>query len=386
MTRKILFSLLVIGAVVAAFGAITYAIFSDNIASDVQEFAAGTVNIEIYANEAWYEELFDTTLDMDNMEPGDCSEQLVVVHNKGSLPVDLWNWIYTWHVPSGPPDPPNIFNCDPNPACNMKVWKEFVSDDFDQNDEKLYPDCDLMPPAERNPGVNCLVGGEHETWRLKACLPLCAGNSCQGGTGQMRIFFHAVQQSNLDGYECVKLEDKGPPDWIPDPTTLPHGNVCYKAIDTGTNGLTDALHIIVNAYGLKGNADFQLALDGGDTNDPHDAGCTGQDDDLASMCGSPRDLYTCGYWNWGASNLSDTCQASNGGEGVWNYAGVYGGVHSDGTGASDGTISYDATLSGLPARTYTVKANVKEITGAPPGTAWTSVLTGLDYLQFTIDE
>ena len=36
MTRKILFSLLVIGAVVAAFGAITYAIFSDNIASDEQ--------------------------------------------------------------------------------------------------------------------------------------------------------------------------------------------------------------------------------------------------------------------------------------------------------------------------------------------------------------
>ncbi len=35
---------------------------------------------------------------------------------------------------------------------------------------------------------------------------------------------------------------------------------------------------------------------------------------------------------------------------------------------------------------YVVKSNVKEITGTPPGTAWTSVLTGLDYLRFTIDE
>jgi hypothetical protein len=300
-----------------------------------------------------YDELFPTTLDMDTMEAGDCKTQVVRVNNKGTLPVHLWNWIYTWG---------DIFNCDPNPNCNMYVKKTLVAESNldldDEIDEKIVP-----------------TGWED--YELEACLPLCAGNNCQDKTGQMRIFFHAVQQSHLDGYECVKLEDKDAPDWIPDPTTLPHGNVCYKVVpDTDSDGIED-LHIVVNAYGLTADADFQLALDGGDMNDSQDGACTTQDDALAGMV--PGDLYSSGYWNWGTF-LEATCNATNGGEGVWNYAGVYGGVSSDGSGA----ISYGATLTGLPQGSYVVKQNVKEVTGALPGTNWTSVLSGLDYLQFTI--
>jgi hypothetical protein len=91
------------------------------------------------------------------------------------------------------------------------------------------------------------------------------------------------------------------------------------------------------------------------------------------------DLYEAGYWNWGTF-LEGACDPSSGGEGVWNYAGVYGGVVSDGVGA----ISYADTLSGLPSGDYVVKAHVKEIIGAIPGTSWPVVLSEVDYIRFTI--
>jgi len=346
MTRKILLSVLVIGALLVAVAGITMAVFSDNEASDDQFFTAGTVNIEVGEDVDPEDGLFDTTLDMPNMEAGDCEEQIIRVSNVGTLDVNLWNWIYT----SG-----DIFSCDPNASCNMTVTKEFWAEqDPPDGTQEFIP------------------SGGWEEYKLKACLPLCAGNDCQGDSGEMRMFFHAVQDSNLEGYECVKLEDKDAPDWIPDPTTPAHGNVCYKV--DGSD-----LEVVLNGYSLTPLANFQLALDGGDTNDGEDAGCTTQDANLLSM--SP-DIYVAGYWNWGTYLEQPNCLPNNGGEGVWNYAGVYSGdaVTAGGT----GSISYAGTLSGLPGGSYVVKANVKEVTGALPGTVWTGVLSGLDYLRFTI--
>lgn len=337
MTRRIVGSLLIITAVLAAFGAITFAVFSDNVGSDMQEFAAGTVDINVNAQQ----NNFSTDLDMDNMEAGDCSSDEFVVTNTGSLAVDLWNWTYTYG---------DIFSCDPNPECNMDVSMS------------LADDSDALPNhLDEN--------GGSETYDVEACLPLCAGNGCQATTGKVRFYFHAVQESNLEGYECVKLEDKGPPTWFPKPLTPPHGNLCYKV--DGSD-----LEVVVNAYGLTNDTNFQLDLTGGDMNDQEDGACTTQDDNLAGMSSDP---YVAGYWNWGTV-LEGSCNPSNGGEGVWNYAGVFGGVSSDGTGA----ISYSATLSGLPADSYVVKAHVKEIIGTPPGTAWPVVLSEVDYIRFTI--
>jgi predicted ribosomally synthesized peptide with SipW-like signal peptide len=339
MTRKILYSLLIIGAVLLAFGAITFAVFSDNTGSDIQEFAAGTVDINVNGQQNG----FDTELDMEKMEAGDCETDTFVVTNTGTLPVNLWSWTYTYG---------DIFSCDPNPDCNMYV--------------KMTPD--ELADSDATPNHLEASGGT-ETFDVEACLPLCAGNGCQAKTGKVRFYFHAVQASNLEDFECVKLEDKEPPTWFPKPLTPPHGNLCYKV--DGSD-----LEVVVNAYGLTPDTNFQLDLTGGDMNDPEDAACTPQDDSLAAMS---SDLYEAGYWNWGTV-LEGTCNSSNGGEGVWNYAGVYGGVESDGTGA----ISYAATLSGLPGGSYVVKAHVKEIIGTPPGTAWPVVLSEVDYIRFTI--
>ncbi len=338
MRKKVIVGGLVIVALLVLVAGATYAIFSDNIASDEQTFAAGTVNIQVDGQD----ESFVTTLHMPNMEPGDCATQTVRVANVGTLPVDLWNWIYT----SG-----EIFGCDPNPACNMYVKKTLVLDNT-VPEEKLH------------------TGGDFEDYELEACLPLCAGNLCQTKAGKFRLFFHAVQQSNLEGWECVKLEDKDTTFWMPDPTTPQHGNICYKQ-DGGD------LHVVVNAYKLTPDACFQLALDGGDVNDPNDGACTTQDDNLANMSG---DIYEAGYWNWG-TYLEASCDP-NSGEGVYNYAGVYepDKVCAD----SDGNISWGGTITGLPSLTYVVKANVKEISNQWPGDDWTGVLSGLDYLSFTI--
>jgi hypothetical protein len=226
--------------------------------------------------------------------------------------------------------------------------------------------------------VYALDPSETEVLNLNAAFPLCAGNNCQGASGYFRMFIHAWQQSHLDGYTCIKLEDKEAPDWMPDPTTPPHGNLCFRVVDSDGDSVEDDLHVVVNAYGLTPDAYFQLDLTGGDTNDPYDAGCQWQDDALADMS---TDAYTAGYWNWG-TYLEGTCDANNGGEGVWNYAGVYGtdAVGSDGSGA----ISYEGYLTGMPSGDYHLKAHVKEISNPWPGDDWTEVLAEMDYLIFTI--
>jgi predicted ribosomally synthesized peptide with SipW-like signal peptide len=341
-------SLLVIAAVVAVVAGITYAVFTDNVASDDQWFDAGTVDIVVNEDE---DDHFETTVHMTNMEAGDCATpQPISIHNAGTLPVYYTTWIY----PHG-----DIFGCDPNPACSMQVWYD--------------------GPSGGSGSTFALDPSEVENLQLNACLPLCAGNNCQGKTGYFRMFIHAWQQSHLEDYTCIKMEDKSEAtDWMPDQLSAPHGNICFKVVpDQDSDGQED-LHVIVNAYGLTADACFQLDLTGGDTNDPYDAGCQTQDDNLAGMS---SDLYEAGYWNWG-TNLESTCAASNGGEGVWNYAGVY---EADKVCADDtGAISYEGYLTGLPVGSYHLKAHVKEISNPWPGDDWTEVLAEMDYLVFDI--
>jgi predicted ribosomally synthesized peptide with SipW-like signal peptide len=363
MTRKILFSLLVIGAVVAAFGAITYAIFSDNVVSDVQEFAAGTVDIQVEGQD----EEFVTTLDMDNMEPGDCSKQTVRVANVGTLPVHLWNWIYTWK-PSGDPRP-DIFNCDPNPACNMYVKKTLVAesdlDPDDEVDEKIVP-----------------TGWED--YELEACLPLCAGNNCQGAYGQMRLFFHAVQQSNLDGWNCVKLLYKEGPDWIPDPTIPAHGNKCYEEnVGAGPN-----VDFVVNGYDLTPNMKLQVMLNGPGVCTAADAIIAGDYDFNGQVDPGNWDPYYRGYWNEGGA-LSQTCDPTKAGEGVYAIAhgGSSGGATPDPAAETDGngdfsgqwTAHLDAcAVLGTGTHTLQTKFLIKQ-----DQSPWAEELDELDYQYIT---
>lgn len=295
MFRKALYSLLIIGAVLLAFGAITYAVFSDNIPSDDQFFTAGTVDMTV--NEQ--DEAFETTLDMDNMEPGDCSTQEVMVRNEGTLPINLWNWIYTWHEDGASP---NVFSCDPNPDCNMSVAKTLI-DNPDGKEEYI--------PA-----------GSYEKYELEACLPLCAGNGCQGGSGNMRMFFHAVQASNLDGWDCVKLMYKEAPLWLPDPSIPAHGNKCYQA--ASDDGLVD---FVVNGYELSVDMPLQIMLNGtGGCSDGDKliAGDFDMDGVVEPGDGEPWDPYYRGFYNEGGA-LSQTCDPSKAGEGV--YAIAYGGSY-----------------------------------------------------------
>jgi len=356
MKRKILLSLLTIGAVVALVAGITYAIFSDNVASDDQVFTAGTVNIQVDGKD----EFFDTTLDMPNMEPGDCRTQQVTVKNVGTLDVDLWNWIYTWG---------DIFNCDPNPNCNMYVQKTLIEDHTPPK-EKLY------------------ANGDYEVYELEACLPLCAGNLCQGDTGTMRMFFHAVQQSNLDGWDCVKLLHKEADDWIPDPTWAPnpsnlpaHGNKCYEQ-DVGAGPDVD---FVVNGYNMTANMPLQLMLNG-------PGGCSVEDKIIAGdfdLDGIVDDGYYDAYYRgfWTGTAMSNQCSGT--GEGVYAFA--YGGSYgtnpdpyakTDAAGNFSGqwTAYLDACKSQSGAYTLQTKFLVKQ--DADP---WLEELDELDYqyIKFT---
>jgi predicted ribosomally synthesized peptide with SipW-like signal peptide len=346
--KRIFLGGLVVIALLALMAIGTYAIFSDNVASDDQVFTAGTVNIQVGGEDG----IFNTTLDMPNMEPGDCTDQTVRVSNAGTLDVNLWNWIYTWG---------DIFNCDPNPNCNMHVEKTYVA-------------------GSEGDGEEFIKANGWEDWKLEACLPLCAGNLCQGDTGTMRMFFHAVQQSNLEGWNCVKLLPKHAPDWIPE-VGPPHGNKCYEASTIGAGPDVD---FVVNGYGLTADMPLQIMLNG-------PGGCSDEDKIIAgdfNLDGTVDDGYYDAYYRgfWTGAAMSNVCSGT--GEGV--YAIAWGGSYhspgdpgavTDANGNFSGqwTAHLDACLS-HPGATYTLTTKFLVKQDASP---WLEELDELDYQNIT---
>ena len=350
--RTIFSSVLLIGVMTAALVGGSYAIFTDQVQSDLEEFSAGTVDIEVNEQDIEFETTFHVGGE-GGWAPGDQTSQGIVIRNDGTLDV-----IYTVYLDYGY-DPGDIFRCDPN-GYSMRVWAE--------NDVGVIP-----------AGTNVDVD-------LHALLPLAAGNDCQDKDGTLIVTVHAVQQRNIDGvFECVKLVYKdGTSDWRPygPSDTLggfwqgQHGNVCYREDD-------GHLRVVVNAYGLTPDAYYQLALNG-------QGGCSVPES--VTFAGMPGDLYHSGWSSGSTTALSSTC-SNTWDEGVFNFDGTDGELQA----SDDGNFSADVTLdlsSALPAGTYNdVKFIVKEITGysgapAHPDTAhgnnWQPMLMEIRTLDFDI--
>ncbi len=336
MRRKTLLTgMLVIAALLTAVAGGAFAVFTDTESTNAK-FRAGTINISLSGEVA--QKVWLNPANYNDWKPGDSESFDLNIENKGSN--EAWIQVYIYEKP--PDSGPNFWD--------VAEWE--VEHTGDWNQWALAP-------------------GGTLTLTLKVDFPQWVGNDYQGAKGELLILVVAKQSRNklAEGYSCIALEDKIPDIWVPDLSNDLEGIICFKAED-------DDLHVDLNAYGLTPEAYYQLDLTGGDSNNPIDGACTTQDDNFAGMS---TDLFVAGYWNWGAV-LEASCNSSSGGEGVYNYAGVYGDVQADGA----GTISYSGVLA-LPSGTYDgVGAHVKLITGTPPGTVWTVVLSEMDYLEFTI--
>lgn len=350
MRRKVLIGMLIaVAAIAAAIGG-TYAIFTDTEATKIT-FEAGTIAIDINDAGEWAM----TPGEFDDWKPGDYEEWTLEITNSGTNKA----WIQIYAYAGG-----DFWNCDGN-CSPFYDWEEV--ENLGGEGWNMW----VLDPAEVL------------KYKLKVTFPQCAGNSCQGVHGELRILVVAKQWRNKyeEGYSCVALENKDA-DYLPNLGDGIEGIICYKP--TGKPG---ELEVDVNAYGLTPDAYYQLDLTGGDSGNPHDGACTTQDGHLAGMV--PGDLYSSGYWNWGTT-LEASCNSAKGGEGVWNYAGVYGGVQAD----ASGSISWGDVLTGLPGHVYVgIGAHVKEIQdaagnpvddGGLPGQKWPVILSEMDYLTFTI--
>ncbi len=361
MNRKVLFSVMVIAALLALIAGVTYAVFTDQAMSDIEVFSAGTVDI-VVDNEV--DDDFATTFHEANFSmgtgwaPGDQTSQTITIDNTGTLDV-----IYTVYLDYDY-NPGDIWRCDPN-GYNLHVW---------------------TTPTD----TGVIASGNNVQVTLNAEMPLAAGNDCQGATGDLRVTVHAVQQRNIDpDFTCVKLVYKdGLNDWLPyGPGNTPgtpvywqgqHGNVCYKPDGSG------ALRVITNAYDLTKGAYYQLALNG------QGATCPGTWESQ-QFDGLGVDLYHSGWSSGVTTALTGSC-SNPWDEGVYNFEGTDGELQADGT---LGDFSSDVTITGLPNGTYNdVKFIVKEITGhtAAPGapshtdhgTNWQPMLMEIRALNFTI--
>jgi predicted ribosomally synthesized peptide with SipW-like signal peptide len=335
--KRLLLTILIALIAVSAIVGGTLAVFTDTEGTRI-EFTAGTIAIDV-TGDGWVSGVLNPG-EYDDWKPGDNGEWPIKITNVGNNEA----WIQIW-----------VYESPPWTAGAPAFWDA--------------AEWNIDHPDDWNQWV--LEPGEYLDLTLMVELPQDTGNEFQGAEGDLTILVLATQERNKfdEGYSCVALENKDTTSWVPIVTDDLEGVLCYKV--EGGELLVD-----LNAYGLTPDAYYQLDLTGGDTNNTIDPGCQTQDDNLAGISGDP---YTSGYWNWG-SVLEGTCVSDHGGEGVYNYAGVGGDVQADATGA----ISFGGSLP-LPAGTYAgVGAHVKEITGTPPGTAWTGVLSEMDYLSFSI--
>jgi len=340
MRRKKLFTgALLTVVLLSAFVGGGYAIFTDTEYTHVR-FEAGNINISLSGEVST--ELYLNPDGFDDWKPGDCEDFELIITNDGSN--DAWIQVYIYETPPWTGGRPNFWDVAEWGVNHGGTWNQWV--------------------ISKGQTVNLTLWVDFPQW---------VGNDYQRAQGDLLILVVAKQARNKfkEGYSCVALEDKDG-NWNPILNNNLEGIICYKVED-------GELLVDLNAYGLTQDAYYQLDFTGGDTNNSINAGCLWQDDALANM---DTDLYVAGYWNWGATNLSNTCQASNGGEGVYNYAGVYAAdaVQAD----SNGSISYGGTID-LPDGTYVgIGAHVKEITDPHPGSAWTVILSEMDYLSFNI--
>ena len=362
MRRKtLLVGVLVIAVVVAVVVGGTYAIFSDTEAMTL-EFEAGTINIELNGAEG-HQTVSLNPQDWEgysfvDWKPGGHGWYDIWIHNNGDNTV----WIQLYDYPGG-----DFWTCD-NADCSPYYTMEQIVGE--------PPEYGLDPANEIVADWN-MWALPYSHWiriRVWVWFPQCAGNSCQGVDGELRILAVGKQWRHKYGeYSCVALENKDE-NWLPILDDDPLGDneiegiVCYRPDGLG------GLEVDVNAYGLTADKYYQLALNGTGGGDDCD---NFEDVSFASM---PGDAYERGWWDFWNPFLQPAC-IDPWDEGVYNFAGVYGGVQA----AADGSISWGGTIDGLPNGTYDqVKFVVKEITGDPPGTNWTPVLMEMNYLNFTI--
>jgi len=351
MRNRTLFgSLLLTGVMIGALAGGSYAIFTDTESAHVK-FEAGSIDITLSGEV--YTETYLNPDGFDDWKPGDHDEFELNITN---LDNRAWIQIYIYETPPWTQGRPNFWDVAEWDVIHSGTWNQW----------------DL---------------GKNETMqvRLSVEFPQWVGNDYEGAQGDLLILVVAKQYRNKfeEGYSCVALEDKGTQaPWLPDLGNDLEGIICFKP-----TGIAGELEVDVNAYGLTPGAYYQLDFTGGDMNNPIDGACTTQDGNLAGMV--PGDLYSSGYWNWGLF-LEAACNPANGGEGVWNYAGVYGGVQAN----AAGSISFGDVLVGLPDGSYQgIGAHVKEIqqsNGTPstlaqlPGQKWPVILSEMDYLSFII--
>lgn len=168
-TRIVLSSLVVIGAIAALVTAATMAVFSDQVISDGNTFAAGTLYMSVDGECGGPRtgsggdgggdpcNLTSVAFTVTNMQPGDSSSHPYAVVNEGSLPGTLT-------VSASETDASNCFNVT-------------IDDDGPTN-------------LDANGGAN-----DSTTVTVTVELPESANNTCQAASGSVEVTFTLDQQA-----------------------------------------------------------------------------------------------------------------------------------------------------------------------------------------------
>ena len=231
--KKILFSFLTIGAVLALVGGATYAVFTDVETSTGNTFTAGTIDIAVNDSNPWTE---SNQFALTDMKPSYTDYIDFTINNVGTNPADVWKTLATVvttdNVQSEPECAAEIGNWN-GTACSGQSNKKDNIDAvigydlsvelYDQPNgtgnkvwyQRLYND-DVMISAIKD--TKMYLGMIPEDYSMKVHqsyhMATGAGNEYQGDQMTFNIVLDAEQL--LGGVRGAKLvlEDKtGDPDW-----------------------------------------------------------------------------------------------------------------------------------------------------------------------------
>lgn len=192
--KKILISLLIIGAVFAAISGATMAYFSDTATSTGNTFAAGTLDFNIKAPDTTSHQVFNVT----GMKPGEIKTGYIVVTNDSTQNMDM-KW-HAWVSGSGALGDVLQVKITMNPS----DYTSFPTG-YTKAGPVNHPICDYTALGNLGNGNNIMVwqnaaGPFSPNWaavyKFEVKMADTAGNEFQNLTYSGDINFYATQFEN----------------------------------------------------------------------------------------------------------------------------------------------------------------------------------------------
>jgi len=213
MTKKILVSLGIIGAVAAVIIGGTVAYFSDVETSSGNTFTAGNLNLKLDVDSQDYDGQNVTLFTESDVKPGDSGEETLSLHIEGNDAYVCKYFRVSQDKENGCNEPEEKAEANPSTSCgnpgenqgeldenmDLLIWEDDGDNVYESGETVIFDN-----KASGLPVTNLeAIAGDTTTYiGIQWSVDQGVGNVIQGDRVVVDACFYAVQQKNNSGFTC----------------------------------------------------------------------------------------------------------------------------------------------------------------------------------------